>query len=71
MSRVELRGHARRRRFRRRGSDDGDTDACALGLVDLNGEDLLEIDRLTEKEARWIAAELFQGFAGHFARIRD
>jgi hypothetical protein len=41
----------------------------SLALVDPHGHDLIEIDALTEAEARWIADELFRDFGQWHVRV--
>jgi len=66
IERVELRPNTARKKRLRGTEDDEEADgSCSLVLVGA-GRDLIEIDTLAEKEARWIADVLFADFRQWF-----
>ncbi len=68
VARMEFRGGSKRRRRRGRRRDDEEEEPKALALIDVDGEDIIEISPMTEGEARWVAAELYSALRHRFRR---
>ncbi len=70
LARLELRREAgRKNRFRSTDADETADRPYALALVNEDGSDLITFDGLTEGEARWIAAELYQDFRQWYVKV--
>lgn len=70
LARLELRRLTKKKRLLRRDHEDEEEDSLSsLALVGEDSRDVMEIKKLTENEARWIADELFADFRQWFIKV--